>query len=108
MELIISANKTLDKSIQDYQAREKRITNLIVFNTIFMVITRFPDLFCIFFQYQGLDKKLDIETLANSSNISEYLEFLFALNGIAQFILFYFFNKNFRESLKNLSNQIKI
>lgn len=67
-----------------------------------MVITRFPDLFCIFFQYRGLIQKLDIGTLANSSNISEYLEFLFAFNGIAQFILFYCFNNNFKLSFRNL------
>lgn len=100
-----------NKSIDDCIKREERITRLIIISTIFMTLIRLPELlflgFFIYVYYFSIDY-INSDCLAKLScfQLIEYGEFLFPLNGVFQFIVFYFFNSNFRDSFKNLIYKI--
>ena len=95
--------------IKECQEGEKRTTNMLIINSCFQVLLRIPEIvalvyylifnlempaFCIY------DYQCDI--------IADLFEFLFALSGVFQFILFYCFNKKFKESYKDAFNINKI
>lgn len=73
-----------------------------------MVLLRIPDLFLFVygcsFIYNSVEiiKITDLEKYYDTPRILEMSDFIFSLNGIFQFIIFYFFNRNFRDSFNDI------
>lgn len=99
----------IEKKISECRSREERVTNLIVFNTIFMIISRIPEIVFnglamkTFFEKQiNAFTEKDISYYFDMSRLLEYSDFFFTINGIFQFIIFYNFNRNFKESFNKI------
>lgn len=81
--------------------------NLIIINGLFMILLRIPDSIALIYSIflnQRMDRYYFCSFLSLDScvRISEDFDFLFSLNGMVQFLLFFFFNKNFKESFIDL------
>lgn len=104
---IIISNKYSDKSELDQSKnKEVNLTHLSVANTIFIIILRVPEMvFSI--KYLFLHKVVNSRSnllcdYVECSDIMDWFDFLFPLNGVLQFCLFYTFNNNFKESFNSI------
>lgn len=72
------------------------------------MLFRLPELAIIILQYNDFFEHYTFYNYSSpSDNSSELFEFLFPLNGMAQFMIFYFFNRNFKDSFVNVYLQKK-
>lgn len=107
----LGTKKSIQKTINDCNKREERITRLIVFNTIFMCIIRLPEIVSLLLYFIVNVLKYSISKKHNNyyvyselslAQIIDYGDFMFGLNGTFQFIIFFYFNTNFRNSFSML------
>lgn len=80
---------------------------MVLTNTFFLLILRAPEVVAL---YYHIKLNLHIEALNlyyDTGKINELFDFLFTLHPLFQFILFYHFNKNFRDSFQDLVKNMK-
>lgn len=98
---VLTENINKKRKLDELRLNEKRIFNMIIFNSLFMITLRMPELV---FTYNDLK----YERMHNfniyyydTTKAIENFDFLFPLNGMFQFLAFYFFNKNFKENVRD-------
>lgn len=92
--------------IEEYRKRMKRTTQFVTMNTIIYMMLRIPELMVTFIEikkYSNYNRK--IYTNIDYQKVIGFFDFLFSINSLTQFMLFYLFNSNFRKSALNLINK---
>jgi hypothetical protein len=77
-----------------------------VTNTIFIIILRIPDILATYFHIKLNTSESEFSYYYDIGKIIDLFDFLFTLHPFFQFILFYKFNRNFRESFQDKINSI--
>lgn len=65
-----------------------------------MIILRIPDIMVTFYHIKFNTQYTELSFYYDTGKIIELFDFLFPINPLFQFILFYKYNKNFRESFE--------
>lgn len=94
-----------NKTIVECSKREQRIRHIIIFNFVFMVIIKIPEIVAIqlhISKFNSENMPVYYCRMFDCSFFSEMFDFTFVLNSILQFFLFYLFNRNFRDSFKDI------
>lgn len=113
---IKSRNKNkneITKTNLDQIKNENRTKNFIITNSIVTLIFKIPEIaattYYVVFNFGDISNdqfKYYLVTTANFGILNEVFDFVFCLNGVFQFILFYNFNKKFNESSKIFKKSI--
>lgn len=105
LNLFLKDLHTKDKIETNNMASEKRIRNLIITNSILIIILRIPELSSN--TYYMINQDMYQCSYIYCENASEFFDFLFLLNGIVQFFLFYIFNTAFKQSAQVILLRLK-
>lgn len=92
------------KVIDDCKKRDKRITAMILSSTLAMMILRTPELYetyVIIDKYMLVKWEID-KRFFDYEKLAYIVDYVFALNSFAQFLIYFRFNSKFRESFKLL------
>ena len=91
-------SKENKKKMEDLLNKENNITKLIITNTIFLIIIHVPEIVATIYHIKYNNSFNVLNYYYDTQKIIDLADFLFLINPLFQFILFYKFNRNFRES----------
>lgn len=97
-----SANSEMNiKKIQDLKSKEENLTKLIITNTMFLIILRAPDIIATIYHIKLNTHYTKLSFYYDIGKIIELFDFLYTVHPVFQFVLFYKFNRYFRESFQD-------
>lgn len=90
------------KKIKDLKDSEDNMTKLVFTNTFFLVFLRFPETIALLYHIKINSYYTDLSYFYDTNKIIDLFDFLYSLHSTFQFILFFKFNKYFKESAKDI------
>ena len=96
--LLYAETQAKTKKQNEMKSKEDKIARLIVTNTLILCLIRFPESIATIFHIKINTRFNELSFYYDTVKIIELFDFLFVLNPVFQFILFYKYNRVFKES----------
>lgn len=110
--LYIRKSNKIQKNKNEGTKKESKLKKLLIFNSLFFIILRAPEITVVFLYFKytyNIDEKLYNQLCLHSNydcfKLYSLADFTFNFNSLLQFVLLYFFNRNFKESYHDLFNK---